>query len=500
MITCAANGCPSTQTTTIDDGNPISFFPFPDDDLRKNQWLRSCNLASGIVNDKSPLHLCELHFERANFTASRDLKSTSVPTLFGGIEEPPRKLNKVESILQREPLKQKKLDEHSHTLVTPPQSPSMQDNAEDTASGNKVNVSVDETVAVNGSATSGSVLPENPQTKKYRLIIQIDKIRSKPGPKCKKTMPLIVLDNETKVMSEPDKNKLRPLFIKRPCVQGSCKLRRCVYNSKLAFQCELCHKYYVTKKEEIKSYSCTICDENFPNPQALYMHIRKHFTCDICETECSSQIGYDKHVRLHVSTDPLCPYKCHQCQKTFELKESVKQHCLDIHCLGSPKIKLQKSLLQVSPPIATIISPQNDYRCMNCNICFKSDQAYRNHISSHGKKEGLSCNISETNKIISVPNPLTGSQIGILQAVKFSCRVCSKEFDNVGEVDLHTRTHLDTEEDLKCNICKKFFKSNLAFSEHLKQHLARAHPCPICSKAFINKTTLKIHLKTHSDS
>lgn len=134
---------------------------------------------------------------------------------------------------------------------------------------------------------------------------------------------------------------------------------------------------------------------------------------------------------------------------------------------------------------------------MYSNIIFKY---YRNHLSSHGKKEGLSCNINETNKIIPVPNPLTGSQIGILQAVKFSCRVCSKEFDNVGEVDSHTRTHLDTEEGLKCNICKKFFKSNVAFSEHLKQHLARAHPCPICSKAFINKTTLKIHLKTHSDS
>lgn len=246
--------------------------------------------------------------------------------------------------------------------------------AEDTISGNKANASTDETVAVNGSATSSSVLQENLQTntKTYRLIIQIDKIRSKPGPKCKKILPLM-LNNDTKATNEQEeKSKLRPLFIKKPCVQGNCKLRRCVYNSRLAFQCELCNKYYITKKEEVKSYSCTICSKNFSNPQALYMHIRKHFTCDICETECNSQASYDKHVRLHVSTDPLCPYKCHQCKKTFELKESVKQHCLE-----HPKIKVQKSLFQVSSPITTIISPQNDYRCMNCNISFKSDQAYR---------------------------------------------------------------------------------------------------------------------------
>jgi len=42
--------------------------------------------------------------------------------------EPPRKLNKVEKVLEKEPVKQKKLDEHSHTLVTPPQSPFTQDN------------------------------------------------------------------------------------------------------------------------------------------------------------------------------------------------------------------------------------------------------------------------------------------------------------------------------------------------------------------------------------
>lgn len=109
MITCAANGCPSTQTTKI-DGNLISFFAFPEDDLwvfslycydlyidknlmfswwifrRKNQWLHNCNLASGVVNDKEPLHLCELHFEKENFTTSKDLKSSAVPTLFGKIE------------------------------------------------------------------------------------------------------------------------------------------------------------------------------------------------------------------------------------------------------------------------------------------------------------------------------------------------------------------------------------------------------------------------------
>lgn len=52
----------------------------------RNQWLENCNLASGIVNDAKTPYLCELHFEKIDFTSSKDLKAEAVPTLFGHIE------------------------------------------------------------------------------------------------------------------------------------------------------------------------------------------------------------------------------------------------------------------------------------------------------------------------------------------------------------------------------------------------------------------------------
>ncbi|XP_012524133.1 zinc finger protein 569 isoform X1 [Monomorium pharaonis] len=389
----------------------------------------------------------------------------------------------------------------------------MQNNIEDLFNGNKVGDKdiqpMDHISAMNGSNLSTpSVTHENSQTnvKTYRLIIQIDKIRGKPGPKCKKVLPLIKFNNTKDAeTNESDTVKKRPLQnidlspIKKPCAQGTCKLKKCTLKSKLEFQCELCDKYYIAKTEEAKNFSCTKCFKSFSDSQSLYAHAKTHFGCDICLTECTTQMTYDKHIRLHVSTDPQYPYKCHQCHKIFEMKEGVKQHCLVEH----PKIALQNTTIQVSPSLTKIAPKQNDnYFCINCNIGFTSDQAYRTHINSHGKKEGFTCNITnEASNIIAVPNPLTGNQIGILQPVKFSCRVCSKQFDNFDEVNLHTRTHLqESGEELKCNICKKSFKNNAEFSEHLKHHLSRAHPCPICSKAFINKTTLNTHLKTHSAS
>ncbi|KAL0129690.1 hypothetical protein PUN28_001746 [Cardiocondyla obscurior] len=78
MITCAADNCPSTQDTRI-DGNLITLFPFPEDDQRKNQWLRNCDL---LLSDDEPLYLCELHFEESYFTESKDLKPNAIPTIF----------------------------------------------------------------------------------------------------------------------------------------------------------------------------------------------------------------------------------------------------------------------------------------------------------------------------------------------------------------------------------------------------------------------------------
>lgn len=219
-----------------------------------------------------------------------------------------------------------------------------------------------------------------PNEKIYRLTIQIDKIRGKPGPKCKKQIPLTILENIMKNLitneQEIEEKSQQLQIVKKNCPKGTCRLKKCVYNSKPAFQCERCDKYYVKKDEtqENKSNSCSICSKTFPSLQLLSVHIRMHFICDMCQTECSTQMTYDKHVRLHVSTDPLYPYKCHQCAKIFELKEDVKQHCFTEH----PKNTLQNTSFQItSSSIASKVPQTNDYRCTSCNITFRNDQGLR---------------------------------------------------------------------------------------------------------------------------
>ncbi|XP_076295115.1 uncharacterized protein LOC143216163 isoform X1 [Lasioglossum baleicum] len=510
MLICVARGCLSNQDTRI-DGNDISLFPFPDDLAQRNQWLKNCQLNDILEKDK-PLYLCKLHFEKTSFTNSMQLKPDAVPTIFDKVEEGQRK-RKADNELEQEPttsppVKHKKLDNDSHSLVTPPQSPCTQliKNAKEMHGKDKMGI--ENEVSMNGSALLNSECQTVKRGKKqYRLSIQIDKIHGKPCPRSKKLMTLAELKKEkqelSKTMNDIDQNdQFSPKSTRKAvCAKGGCKLKKSIYDSKPAFQCEHCDKYYVIKKSENlgEKNTCTICKKAFSSSQSLNNHTKTHFICDMCQTECSSQIAYEKHMKLHSSSDPVNRYKCHQCTETFKLVEDVRKHCLIVH----PAIKLQNTILQVTaPPLTQQVPQQQDYRCVSCNITFRNEQAYRNHINSHKKKEDLRCSITDTNKIFPVPNPLTGSQIGILRAVKFSCRVCSMEFDNVGEVDRHTRTHLeeDNEEEKKCNTCQKHFVTNAHLSEHLKSHEPRTHPCPICSKTFINRTTLKIHSKTHGET
>lgn len=247
----------------------------------------------------------------------------------------------------------------------------------------KMNIPSDHEISLNGSA---HIKPELYQEavigkKLYCLTIQIDKIYGKPCPRSKKLRVLAQLIKGSQQFNENTNNiiqgdqSLEKINRKAICAKGGCKLKKSIYDSKPAFQCEHCDKYYVMKKSDNQEEknTCTICHKSFSSSQSLYLHTKTHFVCDVCQTECSSQVTYDKHIRLHVSTDPLYPYKCHQCTETFELKEDVRQHYLIVH----PTIKLQSTILQVTAPSLAQQIPQQDYRCVSCNITFRNEQAYR---------------------------------------------------------------------------------------------------------------------------
>ncbi|KAF7398451.1 hypothetical protein HZH66_006348 [Vespula vulgaris] len=142
---CKVRGCLSDQNTKI-DGREISLFAFPEDDTRRQQWMKNCKLVLDPCSENDSLYICELHFEKSYFTTSNELKTNAIPTIFRNGEDLQRK-RKAENNEQVEslkilPSKQKNLDEDSHSLVTPPQSPFTQlgETVEESSLENKTNL------------------------------------------------------------------------------------------------------------------------------------------------------------------------------------------------------------------------------------------------------------------------------------------------------------------------------------------------------------------------
>lgn len=198
------------------------------------------------------------------------------------------------------------------------------------------------------------------KSKIYRLTIRIDKIRN-----------ISVLKNKPVSFTGTENIKSQELENRKNiCKNNSCKLKKCLFYSKPALQCEVCKEYYFQKEED--TYSCSVCFETFSTPHKLFIHIRKHFTCEICLLESDSEAAHENHLISHNSNDPSNPFKCNQCYKTFAYKEKAKHHCLNEHV----KVKLPTNVVQVNSP-SVILPQQINYQCAHCKLNFKTEQSYK---------------------------------------------------------------------------------------------------------------------------
>ena len=183
-----------------------------------------------------------------------------------------------------------------------------------------------------------------------------------------------------------------------------------------------------------------------------------------------------------------------------------------------------------SSGIAFIKTDEDKHKCAKCDKEYKSFKCYINHLKSHDDTEAnnLEDYLLESSDETDL---FTVSMDG--NTIKYICSQCNTEFVSKKSLYLHIpmhnnlkqnrkKTKLDglLDNDLKCDLCNKYFDNELHLSLHLRAHeennttssLNRygsmkvckkydnkvLYPCQFCSKEFLRPHEKVKHERIHS--
>ncbi|XP_063989046.1 zinc finger protein 423-like [Diachasmimorpha longicaudata] len=310
--------------------------------------------------------------------------------------------------------------------------------------------------------------------KVYKLMIQIDKIRAKPGPKCKK--PALLASSRREKME-----KLREILDERSGnrPQEDVKLINNSHRGEIRPQC--------SEKKSNNRNKCPVCQEHLDSLLALFTHHQlKHFVCQLCDAPFVSQVACDKHEVLHQGDDALLIYKCHLCEESYDCSKNLK-----IHVKGSHWETVDVGWNADSDEVKEVID-RLVYECGICSINVKGDENYRNHMVLH--------QMNVANSLLQPPEKISDMHLSDQRNFKLTCTICTQTFNTADAAETHICSSSTPEELSKiCSICKKQFDNTQVLNQHLASHFSGTHNCTVCKKIFANHSSLLSHVKTHTN-
>ncbi|XP_060807991.1 zinc finger protein 58 isoform X2 [Amyelois transitella] len=231
-------------------------------------------------------------------------------------------------------------------------------------------------------------------------------------------------------------------------------------------------------------FTCAHCSQQFYSKVTLRNHLnnfhKDNYACEFCDGHFKSQSILDEHVEI-------CKWikrhhKCEDCASSFDTLQELQIHKKSKHneetfpCnLCNRKffsvLKLKEHTFRIHSGIQ-IKKKRNALECTICDIKFIERKEYKQHIASHGSGN----------------------------SIKFPCKSCDKDFDDIKKLQAHTRMHDD--DVIKCNHCKKLITAPF-YPQHMIYCGARNEEnnlsCETCGKQFQTEILLKMHRQVHLD-
>lgn len=210
----------------------------------------------------------------------------------------------------------------------------------------------------------------------------------------------------------------------------------------------------------LKGQACSVCDQRHLNLCSLMWHTLSHlgisvFSCSVCANSFVDWHLLEKHMAVHQSLEDAL-FHCHLCSQSFKSEAAYRYHVSQHKCTSGldarPGFGLQHPALQ------------------------KRKLPAEEFLSEELALQGQPGNS------------------------KYSCKVCGKRFAHTSEFNYHRRIHTG-EKPYQCKVCHKFFRGRSTIKCHLKTHSgALMYRCTVCGHYSSTLNLMSKHVGVHKGS
>ncbi|XP_076655001.1 uncharacterized protein LOC143360225 [Halictus rubicundus] len=230
-------------------------------------------------------------------------------------------------------------------------------------------------------------------------------------------------------------------------------------NEEKGFPCKICGKSYDTKRSLSK--------------HQLNMHNSKDEGCTSCGDNCSCE---EKDKDQQKATEILKPYRCEECNKSFEKEVKLQRHARIHERAKEPEDANFKR-----------------YLCHICSKTFRQNTGLMFHMRTHTGYKPHVCKycgrgFTSNSNCINHERTHTGDR-------PFVCHFCSAAFAKSCTLKAHITTHTG-EANYHCKTCGKSFRRLKYLKEHRFTHTGeKPYACKICGTAYSHNGSLFVHEK-----
>lgn len=232
-------------------------------------------------------------------------------------------------------------------------------------------------------------------------------------------------------------------------------------------------------------YKCEDCIKGFNLKESYEKHMEVHsqvmgkYICDICKRRTDSMEKLITHKKYH-----RIRYKCSECGLTRVCRRTVRNHYVAEH-------------LHVS----------FQHKCSHCNKTFDRQFSLNRHLAYvHKSMVRIKCKIENCKKTFANKESMKGhllrlhkSELRESPLTRHVCQECGASFQYNSQLKSHMLKH-STSREFYCVECDKGFKTKYALTQHLKiaaphvNYLELKLQCEYCNKRFGIRRALEHHL------